>query len=125
VLLLWPWLWVFSERSLMGPALLQEADVEQLASSTLEEANSNILELLQLNGLHLSWAVAVSRDWGLIKHLQAAAVLHPTSVHEIAELIRALASSSSTNLTVAAKGVGHSTIGQSQVCPNFFFVGFR
>jgi len=109
----------------MGPALLQEADVEQLASSTLEEANSNILELLQLNGLHLSWAVAVSRDWGLIKHLQAAAVLHPTSVHEIAELVRALASSSSTNLTVAAKGVGHSTIGQSQVCPNFFFVGFR
>ncbi|KAH9576695.1 hypothetical protein CY35_01G177100 [Sphagnum magellanicum] len=98
----------------MGPALLQGAGVEHLASSALEEADSNILELLQLNGLHLSPAVAVSRDWGLIKHLQAAAVLHPTSVHEIAELIRAVASSSATNLTVAAKGVGHSTNGQSQ-----------
>jgi hypothetical protein len=38
----------------MGPALLQGAGVEQLASSALEEADSNILELLQLNGLHLS-----------------------------------------------------------------------
>jgi len=105
----------------MGLALLQGAGVEQLASSALEEADSNILELLQLNGLHLSPAVAVSRDWGLIKHLQAAAVLHPTSVQEIAELIRAVATSSATNLTVAAKGVGHSTNGQSQVCPGFFF----
>ncbi|KAH9538100.1 hypothetical protein CY35_16G087800 [Sphagnum magellanicum] len=98
----------------MGLALLQGAGVEQLASSALEEADSNILELLQLNGLHLSPAVAVSRDWGLIKYLQAAAVLHPTSVQEIAELIRAVATSSATNLTVAAKGVGHSTNGQSQ-----------
>ncbi|KAH9546232.1 hypothetical protein CY35_12G083500 [Sphagnum magellanicum] len=98
----------------MGPALLQGAGVEQLASSALEEADSNILELPQLNGLHLSSAVAVSRDWGLIKHLQAAAVLHPTSVHEIDELIRAVASSSATNLIVAAKGVDHSTNGQSQ-----------
>ncbi|KAH9570049.1 hypothetical protein CY35_02G019500 [Sphagnum magellanicum] len=98
----------------MGPALLQGAGVEQLASSALEEADSNILELLQLNGLHLSPAVEVSCDWGLMKHLQAAAVLHPTSVHEIAELIRAVASSSAANLTVAAKGVGHSTNGQSQ-----------
>ncbi|KAH9552870.1 hypothetical protein CY35_09G089200 [Sphagnum magellanicum] len=98
----------------MGPALLQGAGVEQLASSALEEVDSNILELFQLNGLHLSPAIAVSRDWGLMKHLQAAAVLHPTSVHEIAELIRAMASSSAANLTVAAKGVGHSTNGQSQ-----------
>jgi len=105
----------------MGPALLQGVGVEQLASSVLEEADSDILELLQLNGLHLSSAIAVSRDWGLIKHLQAAAVLHPTSVHEIAELIRAVASSSATNFTIAAKGVGHSTNGQSQVCPSFFF----
>ncbi len=74
MLLLW-WLWVFSERSLTGPALLQGAGVEKLASSALERADSNILELLQQNGLHLSPAVAVSRDWGLIKHLQAAAVL--------------------------------------------------
>ncbi len=59
----------------MGPALLQGAGVEKLASSALERADSNILELLQQNGLHLSPAVAVSRDWGLIKHLQAAAVL--------------------------------------------------
>jgi hypothetical protein len=92
-----------------------------LASSALERADSNILELLQQNGLHLSPAVAVSCDWGLIKHLQAAAAPHPTSVHEIAELVRAVASFSSTNLTVAAKGVGHSTNGQSQVCPGFFF----
>ncbi|CAK9192296.1 unnamed protein product [Sphagnum troendelagicum] len=92
------------------------------ASCVLENADCKILELLQHNhGLHLSFlqentssAVAVSRDWGLIKHLQPAAVLHPTSVHEIAELIRAVASSSSTNLTIAAKGVGHSINGQSQ-----------
>ncbi|CAM6020122.1 unnamed protein product [Sphagnum balticum] len=109
----------------MGPALLQGAGVEQLASTVLERADSNILQLLQQNGLHLSSAIAVSRDWGLIKHLQAAAVLYPTSVHEIAELVRAVASSSSTNPTVAAKGVGHSTNGQSQVCSGFFFVGFR
>jgi hypothetical protein len=37
----------------MGPALLQGAGVEQLASSALERADSNILELLQQNGLHL------------------------------------------------------------------------
>jgi FAD/FMN-containing dehydrogenase len=109
----------------MGPALLQGAGVQQLAYSALERGDSNILELLQQNGLHLSPAVGVSRDWGLIKHLQAAAVLHPTSVHEIAELVRAMVPSSSTNLTVAAKGVGHSTNGQSQVCPGFFSVGFR
>ncbi|CAK9254244.1 unnamed protein product [Sphagnum jensenii] len=86
------------------------------SSCMLEKADCKILEFLQHNhGLHLSFlqentssAVAVSRDWGLIKHLQPAAVLHPTSVHEIAELIRAVASSSSTNLTIAAKGVGHS-----------------
>jgi hypothetical protein len=102
------------------------------ASCVLENADCKILELLQHNhGLHLSFlqentssAVAVSRDWGLIKHLQPAAVLHPTSVHEIAELIRAVASSSSTNLTIAAKGVGHSINGQSQVCPVLSFVGF-
>jgi hypothetical protein len=69
----------------------------------------------------ISSRLLVSRDWGLIKHLQAAAALHPTSVHEIAELVPAVASSSSTNLTVAAKGVGHSTNGLSQVCPGFFF----
>jgi hypothetical protein len=56
-----------------------------------------------------------------MKHLQASAVLHPTFVHEIAELIRAVASSSAANLTVVAKGVSHSTNGQSQVCPGFFF----
>jgi FAD/FMN-containing dehydrogenase len=56
-----------------------------------------------------------------MKHLQAAAVLHPTFVHEIAELIQAMAFSFAANLTVAAKGVGHSTNGQSQVCPGFFF----
>jgi hypothetical protein len=102
------------------------------ASCVLEKADYKTLELLQHNhGLHLSFlqentssAVAVSRDWGLIKHLQPAAVLHPTSVHEIAELIRAVASSSSTNLTIAAKGVGHSINGQSQVCPGLSFVGF-
>lgn len=102
------------------------------ASCVLKKADRKILELLQHNhGLHLSFlqentssAVAVSRDWGLIKHLQPAAVLHPTSVHEIAELIRAVASSSSTNLTIAAKGVGHSINGQSQVCPGLSFVGF-
>ncbi len=104
---------------------MQGVGVEQLASSALERADSNILQLLHQNGLHLSSAVAVSRDWGHIKHLQAAAVLHPTSVHKIAELVRALAFSSSTYLTVVAKGVSHSTNGQSQVCLGFFFVGFR
>ncbi len=100
-------------------------------SCVLEKADCKILELLQHNhGLHLSFlqentssALAVSRDWGLIKHLQPAAVLHPTSVHDIAELIRAVASSSSTNLTIAAKGVGHLINGQSQVCPGLSFVG--
>ncbi len=102
------------------------------ASCVLEKADCKTLELLQHNhGLRLSFlqentssAVAVSRDWGFIKHLQPAAVLHPTSVHEIAELIRAVASSPSTNLTIAAKGVGHSINGQSQVCPGLSFVGF-
>ncbi len=102
------------------------------ASCVLEKADCKTLELLLHNhGLHLSFlqentssAVAVSRDWGLIKHLEPAAVLHPTSVHEIAELVGAVASSSSTNLTIAAKGVGHSINGQSQVCPGVSFVGF-
>jgi len=106
----------------MGPTLLQGAGVEQLASTALERADFNILELLQHNGLHLSSAVAVSRDWGLIKHLQAAAVLHPTSVHEIAELVRAVASSSSTNLTVAAKGVGHSLMDNLKYVPVSFLL---
>jgi hypothetical protein len=86
-----------------------------LASCILEQADCTALELLKLNGyLSFHGISAAARDWGLIKHMPPAAVLHPDSVHDIAELIRVVASSSS-NLTVAAKGPGHSVNGQAQV----------
>jgi cytokinin dehydrogenase len=85
-----------------------------LASCILEQADCTALELLKLNGyLSFHGISAAARDWGLIKHMPPAAVLHPDSAHDIAELIRVVASSSS-NLTVAAKGPGHSVNGQAQ-----------
>ncbi|CAK9861126.1 unnamed protein product [Sphagnum jensenii] len=61
---------------------------------------------------------AAARDWGSIKRLAPAAVLYPESVDDIVSLVRtttaARLSSSSSNLTLAAKGRGHSVNGQAQ-----------
>ncbi len=62
---------------------------------------------------------AAARDWGSIKRLAPAGVLYPESVDDIVSLVRtttaARLSSSSSNLTLAAKGRGHSVNGQAQV----------
>ncbi len=60
---------------------------------------------------------AAARDWGSIKRLAPAGVLYPESVDDIVSLVRTTTrlSSSSSNLTLAAKGRGHSVNGQAQV----------
>jgi cytokinin dehydrogenase len=89
-------------------------DAHSAPACVLQDVACTALGLLKLKG-YLSFhdTSAAARDFGLIKHLPPAAVLYPNSVEDVAALIRAVASSS-TNLTVAAKGPGHSINGQAQ-----------
>eukprot|EP01018_Ginkgo_biloba_P011275 Gb_28658 [translate_table: standard] len=56
-------------------------------------------------------------DFGRIYHNNPAAILRPRSAEEIAVFLRAIYASSPYDLTVAAKGAGHSIHGQAQA-PN-------
>lgn len=74
------------------------------------------LESLPLQGtLTFDNTTAFGKDWGQLRtHLAPAAVLHPTSVADVATIVQAAARSES-ELTVAARGLGSSIGGQSQV----------
>lgn len=100
-------------------------DAHSAPACVLQDVASTALGLLKLKG-YLSFhdTSAAARDFGLIKHFPPAAVLYPNSVEDVAALIRAVASSS-TNLTVAAKGPGHSINGQAQVRRSQLLSGLR
>ncbi|CAK9875407.1 unnamed protein product [Sphagnum jensenii] len=70
---------------------------------------------LGVGGCRLSFSdtADAARDWGRIKRLSPAGVLYPESVDDIVSLVRT-AGLSTSNLTVAAKGRGHSINGQAQ-----------
>lgn len=58
----------------------------------------------------------VVKDWGHLRRYQApAAVVYPTGVEDVATIVQAVASRADSELTVAARGLGHSINGQAQV----------
>lgn len=57
---------------------------------------------------------SASQDWGRIRQLAPAGVVYPKSVADIVSIVQAVARSDS-DLTVAARGFGHSVGGQAQV----------
>lgn len=74
------------------------------------------LESFSLQGL-LSFdnTSAVAKDWGQLRQgLVPQAVVYPSAVADIATIVSAVARSDS-DLTVAARGLGHSINGQAQV----------
>lgn len=74
------------------------------------------LESFSLQGL-LSFdnTSAVAKDWGHLRQgLVPQAVVYPSAVADIATIVSAVARSDS-ELTVAARGLGHSINGQAQV----------
>ena len=74
------------------------------------------LESLSLQGtLTFDNTTASATDWGQLRsQLPPSGVMHPTSVDDIATVVAAVARSES-ELTVAARGLGSSIWGQSQV----------
>jgi hypothetical protein len=85
-----------------------------LDTCRLSSTQCSTLSSLHLRG-HLSFhnTTEAARDWGRIKRLAPAGVLYPESVDDIVSLVRT--AGLSRNLTVAAKGRGHSINGQAQV----------
>ncbi len=85
-----------------------------LDTCRLSSTQCSKLSSLHLRG-HLSFhnTAEAARDWGRIKRLAPAGVLYPESVDDIVSLVRT--AGLSRNLTVAAKGRGHSINGQAQV----------
>lgn len=90
-----------------------------LARSGIAATDRMYLESLVLQGVQLSFdnTTAAAKDWGRLRHLAPAAVVHPRGVEDIATIVAAVARSESDHLTVAARGLGHSVNGQAQV-PN-------
>ncbi|CAK9859718.1 unnamed protein product, partial [Sphagnum jensenii] len=84
-----------------------------LDTCRLSSTQCSTLSSLHLRG-HLSFhnTTEAARDWGRIKRLAPAGVLYPESVDDIVSLVRT--AGLSRNLTVAAKGRGHSINGQAQ-----------
>lgn len=81
----------------------------------LSPADRMSLESLSLKGyLSFDNTSAASKDWGLIRHLAPAGVVYPACVDDIVAIVAAVAQSES-DLTIAARGLGHSIGGQSQV----------
>ena len=76
------------------------------------------LESLPLQGtLTFHNTTAFALDWGQLRtRLPPSVVVHPSSVHDIATVVAAVAKSES-QLTVAARGLGSSIFGQAQVIP--------
>ena len=73
------------------------------------------LESLSLKGsLSFDNTSSASKDWGMIRHLAPAGVVYPACVNDIVAIVTAVTQSES-DLTIAARGLGHSIGGQSQV----------
>lgn len=91
-----------------------------LTPSVIATTDRMYLESLALQGMQLSFdnTTAATKDWGQLRHLAPAAVVYPRGVEDVATIVQAVARSES-DLTIAARGLGHSTNGQAQV-PNSF-----
>lgn len=87
--------------------------------SPISPGDRKYLESLSLQGkLTFENTTASAKDWGQLRGVTApAVVLHPTSVDDIATVVRSVARLES-ELTVAARGLGSSTGSQSQVSSN-------
>jgi hypothetical protein len=84
-------------------------------ANPLSPADRMSLESLSLKGyLSFDNTSAASKDWGLIRHLAPAGVVYPACVNDIVAIVAAVTQSES-DLTIAARGLGHSIGGQSQV----------
>ncbi|KAJ7567676.1 hypothetical protein O6H91_01G001900 [Diphasiastrum complanatum] len=95
-------------------ALIGASALSDIKSCSLSTQVCNSLAALNLDGeLSFSKIANASRDFGNIHHTFPAAVLYPDSVKDIATVVQFVYASSS-NLTIAAKGAGHSIYGQSQ-----------
>lgn len=89
--------------------------VDLAGSCSLPDAECRKLSTLPLDG-HLTFfdTKRAAQDFGRLRSLKPAAVLHPGSTRDIVSLVRAVVQSSS-NISIAARGPGHSVNGQSQV----------
>ncbi|KAJ7566881.1 hypothetical protein O6H91_02G123000 [Diphasiastrum complanatum] len=80
----------------------------------LSKQDCTALVALELDGyLSFSNTADAARDFGSMRHEYPSAVLYPSSVKDIAAVVRTVYASPS-NLTIAAKGSGHSIHGQAQ-----------
>ena len=84
-------------------------------ATPLSSADRMSLESLSLKGsLSFDNTSSASKDWGMIRHLAPAGVVYPACVNDIVAIVTAVTQSES-DLTIAARGLGHSIGGQSQV----------
>lgn len=90
---------------------VQENDTE----SNPYEAVSGFCETLDLQGSIACGAAAeqAGKDFGGMNSLTPLAFIRPSGVDDVASVVRAAARSSNLNLTVAARGNGHSINGQA------------
>lgn len=107
-----------SELLLVGCVMLAFLAQTGTCSSegiVVSAADRVYLESFSLQGmLSFENTTAVVKDWGQMRHLAPAAVVYPTAVEDVATIVQAVARSDS-DLTIAARGVGHSINGQAQV----------
>ncbi|KAF4382204.1 hypothetical protein G4B88_011533 [Cannabis sativa] len=93
-------------------AYLERFVHENDAESNQDDDVSTISNALELKStIDAAAAVSASKDFGGIYSVEPLAFLRPSSTEDVARLIRA--ASSSPNLTVAARGNGHSINGQA------------
>ena len=103
-------------------ALLSQSVTCSITRSGIAATDRVYLESLALQGMQVSFdnTTVAANDWGQLRHLAPAAVVYPRSVEDIATVVAAVARSES-DLTVAARGLGHSINGQAQVRDSFIF----
>ncbi|KAL3689286.1 hypothetical protein R1sor_015595 [Riccia sorocarpa] len=115
LLMMLPLVMIFEFSSWATPVLNSKLPVSAaLNVCRFSGADCAALNSLKLDGyLSFSDISLAAQDYGRIISLPSAAVLYPRSVADIAAVVRAVYLSKS-NITVAAKGPGHSVNGQGQ-----------
>ncbi|KAG6553132.1 hypothetical protein Mapa_005191 [Marchantia paleacea] len=89
--------------------------VDLASSCSLSQPECSKLSSVPLDGyLTFFETKQAAQDFGRLRSLTPAAVLHPGSTRDIMSIVRAVFLSSS-NISIAARGPGHSVNGQSQV----------
>lgn len=83
--------------------------------SCLSHEHRDLLSSLHLDGsLTFSNLSSAATDFGLVRFSLPGAVIYPKSVRDVQVAVRAVRSSRGFDLTLAAKGRGHSVHGQAQ-----------